>query len=571
MGIVINQSGLVTRMFVGKWQGWSEDPGKGRRLRPRMIAMLPKGTLRIVGMTLAFVTGIGGMPAAGATEITAFKQAVAIGAAEDPALSDFYREINYRAIWTGSSPEDRERRAAFLSIVGEADVHGLPQGIYDEAILRDLMGGARNDRDRGRVEAELSRLLLTFVRHLETGILVPSEVDRDIKREVPRRDGATILREFARAEPYAYLTSLAPRTAEYAGLVREKAKLERIVAAGGYGPTVPAGRLELGASGMGVLALRDRLISLGYLPRTETAQFDAGMELAVEAFQADHGLNNDGIVGGATLAALNRSAAERLGQVLVAMERERWMNRDLGDRHILVNLTDFRTRIVVEGETIFETRSVIGADKDGQRTPEFSDEMDHIVINPSWYVPRSIVVNEYLPALRRNPYALGYMEITDRQGRVVNRGHGFAQYSAGTFPFAMRQPPGPRNALGLVKFMFPNRYNIYLHDTPAKNLFSSEVRAFSHGCIRLGDPFDFAYALLGMQSDDPEGEFQRHLRSGRETRVNLETPVPVHLIYRTAIAKPGGGVEYRGDIYGRDARILAALGAAGVALPGPGS
>ena len=194
-----------------------------------------------------------------------------------------------------------------------------------------------------------------------------------------------------------------------------------------------------------------------------------------------------------------------------------------------------------------------------------------MVINPSWYVPRSIIVKEYLPALQRNRNAVSHIEITDSRGRVVNRGSvNFSQFTARTFPFAMRQPPSRGNALGQVKFMFPNRYNIYLHDTPAQSLFQREVRAFSHGCIRLDDPFDFAYALLAVQTADPEGFFQGHLRSGRETRVDLEQPVPVHLVYRTAFVQADGTVNYRRDIYGRDRAIWAALSRAGVAVRAAG-
>ena len=195
--------------------------------------------------------------------------------------------------------------------------------------------------------------------------------------------------------------------------------------------------------------------------------------------------------------------------------------------------------------------------------------MEFMVVNPSWYVPRSIVTKEYLPALKRNRNAVSHIEITDSRGRKVNRGAvNFSQYTSRNFPYSMRQPPSNRNALGLVKFMFPNKYNIYLHDTPSKNLFARDVRAFSHGCVRLAGPFDFAYALLAAQTDDPEGEFKAVLRTGREQRINLIEPVPVHIIYRTAVTNARGHTEYRADVYGRDARIWDALSKAGVALRG---
>ncbi|MFN9955944.1 MAG: L,D-transpeptidase family protein, partial [bacterium] len=181
------------------------------------------------------------------------------------------------------------------------------------------------------------------------------------------------------------------------------------------------------------------------------------------------------------------------------------------------------------------TRAVVGAVAEERQTPEFSDEMEFIVINPSWYVPRSIIAREYLPMLQRNPNAAGHLKITDSSGRVLSRGSvNFDRYNARNFPFAMHQPPSASNALGVVKFVFPNPYDIYLHDSPAKELFAHDVRAYSHGCIRLRDPVEFAHVLLARQTADPVGFIDERLRTGAETRVNLEEKVPVHIDYRTA-------------------------------------
>jgi murein L,D-transpeptidase YcbB/YkuD len=230
-------------------------------------------------------------------------------------------------------------------------------------------------------------------------------------------------------------------------------------------------------------------------------------------------------------------------------------------------MTDFTAKIVDHGRVTFSTRSVIGAlDKDRQ-TPEFSDEMEYMAINPSWNVPRSITTREYLPMMKRNAGAAGHLKIIDSRGQVVPRSAiNFAKYTERSFPYSMRQPPSDSNALGLVKFMFPNQYNIYLHDTPSKSLFAREVRAFSHGCIRLGDPFDFAYALLAAQSDDPVGMFKSVLATGVETNLRLDVPLPVHLVYFTAYPSAKGRMEYRRDVYDRDAAIFRALQEAGVVL-----
>ena len=502
-------------------------------------------------------------------EVTLFKQSVAETATLDPAISAFYRERRFAPLWTGQGPEYTERRRALIAALSRATSHGLPADRYDVAGVHALMANVQGERALGRVEAELSKIYLAYARDVQTGILTPREVDEGLVREVPLRDGTDLLRRLASEPARDVFESLPPQTPEYARLMKEKIRLERQQARGGWGAQVPVSKIEPGMTGQGVVALRNRLIAMGYLQRTASVEFDAKMMAAVQAFQGDHGLTADGVAGAGTLAEINQSVETRLGQVLVAMERERWINQPLGDRHIWVNLTDFHVRIVDDTKTTFVTRSVIGMDDEDRRSPEFSDVMEHMVINPTWHVPRSIATKEYLPKLRRNPFAVSHLTIVDRRGRVVPRDLvDFSRFDERTFPFNIKQRPSNTNALGLVKFMFPNRYNIYLHDTPAKNLFSREKRDFSHGCIRLHKPFEFAYALLAAQSDDPKGLFQRTLATGQETQINLVDPVPVHIVYRTAFTQPKGRMQYRRDIYGRDAKIRGALERAGVVIGG---
>lgn len=316
-----------------------------------------------------------------------------------------------------------------------------------------------------------------------------------------------------------------------------------------------------------VVALRQRLAAQGYGAGGGGAVYDAPLVQRVMQFQRDHGLTVDGIVGKATLGEVNKDPEDRLESVIVAMERERWMNFDLGARHVWVNLPDFTAQIMDGDAVAFETRAVIGKTARSHRSPEFSDVMDYLVINPTWNVPRSITVREYLPMLQKNRYAAGHLRLLDRNGRRVPRSAvNFNAYDARSFPYVLKQPPGPGNALGTVKFIFPNSFNIYLHDTPAKALFERDLRAFSHGCIRLNQPHGFAHVLLARQSDDAEALFQRHLDSGRETVVRLQTPVPVHIVYRTAFARGSGAMQYRRDIYGRDKAVSQALQNAGVSM-----
>ncbi len=527
----------------------------------------------------AFLSGFGALPAGAgegrakgwALQPVAFRQAVAEAARGDAAIAAHYRRTAYAPLWTGTDDAARARRAALIAALRQADIlHGLPRRRHDADALLAQMAAVRNARDLGLVEVALSRAFVAYANDVHGGVLEPSRIDRDIDRRPPRLDAGELLSDISGGDPAAYLRGLAPASREYRALVKERLRLKRVIASGGWGDGVPARRgLEPGQSGPAVVALRDRLVRMGYLARSAARSYDAALRRAVRRFQLAHGLNPDGVADRKTLAEINRPPQARLQSVLVAMERERWLGDVRHGLRIVVNQTDFTARLIDRGEVIFETKTVIGKNAEGRRSPEFSDEMELMVVNPSWYVPRSIIVSEYLPRLRRNPNALPQLIITDARGRVVNRSKvDFSRFTARNFPFDMRQPPGARNALGLVKFLFPNRHAVYLHDTPEKHLFGRDLRAFSHGCIRLADPFGFAYKLLEIQQvADPQAYFQALLDSGEETEVPLDRRIPVHLIYRTAFATAQGRIAYRRDVYGRDAKIWKALQQAGVALP----
>lgn len=505
-----------------------------------------------------------------ATSLTGFMQSVAEAASADEAASAYYREAEYAPLWTGN--DAAPRREAFLRALMQAEAHGLPVGRYRAEDVAAAFRSARGEREVGALEVSTTLMFLAYAQDLQSGALEPSELmPGEIKRELPRRDRLALLRAFSAAEnPAAFLRDLAPKSAHYARLMREKARLERLADRGGWGARVAASSLEPGQTGAAVVALRDRLIRMGYLDRSAAAAYDAALVAAVRRFQSDHGLEADGVADAGTLAEINRSPEDRLRSVVVALERERWMNYEagLGDRHIWVNLTDFHARIVDDGKVTFETRAVVGERIPEKRTYEFSDQMEYMEVNPDWTVPRSILGRDYLPRLQRNPNAASYLQLIDRRGRVVPRSAiDFSRYTARNFPFTVRQPPSDDNALGKVKFMFPNPYAIYLHDTPAKSLFQREQRDFSSGCIRLNDPSEFAYRLLERQMDDPRGYFDGVVRSGRQTRVTIEKPVPVHLVYFTAFSGADGRMQYRRDIYGRDARLFDALVEAGVEFP----
>lgn len=507
------------------------------------------------------------VPTPASALVTAFRQAIAEGVAAQDDMAAFYRAREFEPIWTRS--EDADRRNALLTALEGAVDHGLPVGRYDPNELRAAFMNANNPYDRGRAEILASTMFLQYARDVQSGMLEPGEIVSVIARELPRRDPTDLLNALLSSDPHEYMRSLPPAHPEYVNLQRQMMAMERVIGDGGWGANVRGGRLELGARGNSVVALRDRLIRMGYMGRSATAQYDSAVMAAVQQFQVQHGLEADGVAGPGTLEEINVGPEERLRDIILGMERQRWLNWEdpnRGDRHILVNIPDYHAYVIDNEEVSFTTRVVVGATPADRATPEFSDTMEYMVVNPSWNVPRSIAINEYLPAMQANPGAAGHLQLM-RGGRPVSReGIDFTQFTRANFPFDLRQPPSSGNALGRVKFIFPNRHNIYLHDTPSRSLFSRETRAFSHGCVRVQRPLDLAYHLLARQEAQPQSYFDGVLRTGRETQVNLTTQIPVHIVYWTAFVSPNGDLNFRRDIYGRDRALWNAMEAAGVEL-----
>ena len=485
--------------------------------------------------------------------------------AKNAEAIEFYEENGFKPIWVGGDRYARERTSYFFKELKNTSKHALPTHRYDTDYLKNQFKKARTATELGSIEALITLKFLNYSSNLQTGILKPASVDKEIVRKVPYRSPAAYLKTLLLVKPQEFFGGLHPQSKQYTVLLSEKKRLEKIISQGGWYSELPTELLRPGDIGESVVLLRNALIKRGYLKSNSSEVYDGNLRRAVQLFQLRHGLAPDGIAGPATFSEIGKSAEERLASVIVALERERWTNFDLGSRHVVVNLPDFSTKLFEDGALIFETRNVIGTPVDEQRTPEFSDVIEHIITNPTWNVPKSITLKEYLPEMQEDPLAHDYLELVDLDREIVPRFLvDFNEYDEETFPYDLKQMPSITNALGLVKFMFPNQYSIYLHDTPSKPLFDLEVRAFSHGCIRLQKPFEFAYELLKPQTSDPKAQFQEAMDTGEETVVYLRKPVQVHLIYRTAFVDELGVINYRRDIYGRDAAIYEALIEAGI-------
>ncbi len=489
--------------------------------------------------------------------------------ASDPALADFYGTNSLRPIFLGA--EGAARRAALIQAVGQAASHGLPAARYRQGALRGLDGTGADSIDE---ELAFARVFADWSHDITGGILDPGKVESGIKREVQRPRIGDLLRDFAGStDPAAMLAGLPSRDPHYEALRTALANQAKYAAPAEM-PKVPEGLWREGASDPAIAALRLRLAAIGFAaaPTGSPIAFDAPLAQAVAGFQEAVGLPADGVAGPRTVARLNRGTGPEAEAILVALERMRWMSgHDLNARHVWVNLPEFNAHIRENGREIFATRAVIGKANQEFETPEFSETMKYLVVNPRWNVPRSITVKEYLPRLQANRNAVSHLDVVDGAGNVISRDRiDFRKYSARNFPYRMQQKPSDDNALGQVKFMFPNPWNIYLHDTPTKHLFNQSSRAYSHGCIRIGRPVDLAHELLRVQTENPEAMFSKALASGRETYLNLRPPVPVHLVYFTAFPDETGQIRRFPDIYGRDARVHAALVKAGLDSAAPG-
>ncbi|MBF5078236.1 L,D-transpeptidase family protein [Paracoccus sp. NBH48] len=499
-------------------------------------------------------------------DFTPQQMALALAVSDDADLASFYGSNGLRPIFLG--PEGEARRLALRDAIGNATRHGIPVARYQPDRLTATEGLA--------AEIAQAHALSRLLRDLTGGVLNPMRVDPEIKRQPVRTAVVPLLARFeAAADPAAVLAGAGPDHPAYLALQHALSGPADLVVPQSL-PRIATGVWRPGQRAAAIADLRTRLAAIGFAADAPDATlYDDALARAVSDYQRAAGLPDDGVAGPRTIAALNGDGGTgqdaRQRAILVAMERMRWMaSEDLDSRHVWVNIPEFSTTIVEDGAEVFRTRSVMGKDTPEMRTPEFSEMMANVVVNPSWNVPRSIAVRDYLPRLQANRHALSHLDVVDGAGRVLARdGIDFGRYSAASFPFRLRQKPSDDNALGVVKFIFPNPWNIYLHDTPSKHLFANRVRAESNGCIRIGDPVDLARALLSRQTDDPAAMFQRARDRERETWLKLTPPVPVHLVYFTAWPGPDGRIRLFDDIYGRDARIWEALQAQGFGAAAP--
>ena len=460
-------------------------------------------------------------------------------------------------------PKDAEE---IVQAVRDIRRDGLNPGDYHLAALQRILE-RRKDAPSAALEADLDILLTDAVAgmmdHTRYGRVRP--VTLDPTWNVNPRQGAppvelTVEKIAEAGSTRQAIEERKPTHFIYVGLKRALAQLREIQANGGW-PTVRPGRsIRPGQSDPRIPSIRARLAVSGEYSggRSASTVYDPGLRKAVELFQERHRQDPNGLIDRDAVSAMNVSAAARAEQVRVNMERARWVLPGLSDEFLLVNLPAYKAYLIRGGRNIWEARTQVG--EEGKQTPSFRATMRTIVFNPDWTVPPMIIHDEVAGGMRggKNYVAQKGLVVLDKNGREVDPSSvDWGQADTDGFPFTVKQPPGPDNALGRVKFLFPNPYSIYLHDTPSKGSFERERRTFSHGCIRIERPLELAQILLSGQMGP--GQIQDAVASGETQNVDLAHPIPVVIVYWTVSVGATGEIRYMKDIYDLDGRVLAAL------------
>ena len=496
---------------------------------------------------------------------------------ERKAVLAFYASNNFKPIWTQSG-HATPRALSVLKFLSNADKDGmvaknyLPSGLKS---FEDVDQALETDAGKvARFDIAMTVATLKYARNLSGGQFDPNRLSlyNDIKPETVSADSVLHVLGFS-PFPESYIASLAPSHPQYAIL---KAALTKISGGGRSLDVIAAGDdIKAGIIDERVPAIRTRLQGLGITVadldgKSDPKLFDKKLANSVRNFQSKNKLKATGIVDEATLKILNADhSADERQRIVFNMERLRWLPKNLGSRYVFVNQPAYEVNVLDNNKVAWRSKVIVG--KPMNQTYSFYDQIETVVFNPSWGVPASIIVNEYGPKSRKDP---GYLDrngfkLVDANGDVLSS-RDIDWWGMGQAPkFGVQQPPGSGNALGELKFLFPNSHDIYMHDTPTKNLFAESTRAFSHGCVRVQNPREFAAVLLGMTQEEVAQNLSAKPASKKKTAapeafvashsINLSQKVPVYLTYFTAWADDSGKIQFYNDIYGRDTAMAKAF------------
>ena len=481
-------------------------------------------------------------------------------------IPELYSRREFSPAWT-----DENRVDEFIRLVGQAKDEGLDPADYAHAELLALISRYRSDRTNATLRADVDLLLTESIsrygHHLFFGKVDPASLDENWNwsRSLEGVDPAAIIQEAIDSDSLpTFIDASLQRGPVHKRVKAVLAEYRALGEKGGWPQIATGPTLKPGMTDDRIPVIRKRLAVTGDLAESAdngSREFDADLQAGVERFQDRHNLDQDGAIGPRTLAAMNVSVDERIDQIRVNMERIRWIARFVEDEFVMTNIASFKTYLVRDREVVWSGRSQVG--KDYRQTPVFQGKIKYLQFNPTWTVPPGILAKDILPRVQQDPgyLATKNMDLVDRDGSKVDpTSVDWSQYSARRLPpYQIVQRPGPTNALGRVKFIFPNEHFVFLHDTPSKSLFSRTERSFSSGCIRVENPFELAEILLNDADKWNPGTIQKLLDSEKPQTVFLKEQMTVMLLYSTVGVLDETLVRFYNDIYERDARVLRSL------------
>lgn len=464
-------------------------------------------------------------------------------------MRDFYNSRNYYFAWFTNDGVAEQTLAFwnlhnhFISYTRDSSFANRELHKYMKELLERNLDVFQQASDQlSKVELQLSHHFYEYAHYAYGGRVDPEELQWHIPR---KKVNAIALLDTLIANKGRNLEAIEPLSTSYRALKKELLDFYTIEKSGGWIPLEPGKKsYRLGDSSTFLIQIKERLAALGdYESADRSSLFTPEFEKAVLRYQGRHGLDTDKVIGSQVIASLNIPLSKRIEQMLINLERMRWLPKEPAEKRIVANIPEFRLHVFEKGRDVLSMDVVVGTE--ANRTVVFSDSLKYVVFSPYWNVPRSIVRNEIYPAMKRNP---GYLQRNNMEQTGFSNG----------LP-VIRQKPGPGNALGRVKFIFPNSYAIYFHDTPAQSLFSRSTRAFSHGCIRVAEPEKLAAYALSEQPRWTSQEIKKEMNGSKEKWVSLEEAIPVFITYFTAWVDSRGVLNFRDDIYGHDEKMAARL------------
>ncbi len=477
-------------------------------------------------------------------------------------LQSFYSDRNFELAWK----EKKDREDLLESLRLSYDEGLDPSDYHLEKIEKLLKINHKKLSDKDVVELDLlmTDAYILYASHLASGKVEQSKIRKDWEippNTKPIKVDSLLAVSLKNNKIIESFNNEKPQTFLYQYLKRSLKKYRAIVNDGGWVKISEGETLKKGMTDDRIVDIRKYLaVAQGYpMVKENTNVFDEDLEKAVIEFQDKHNTSEDGVIGAGTLRLMNVSADEIVDRIRINMERSRWLPPVFENDFLLVNIAGFYIKRYTNGKEVFYSKVIVG--KIHHETPIFKGEMKYIEMNPTWTLPYSIATHETLPKLKKDPGYLNakHMIIMDRNGNKLNPNNiDFSQYSSSNFPFIIRQTAGPWNALGQVKFIFPNEHSVYLHDTPSRSLFQKkDDRAFSHGCIRLDKKWELLMSLMGEPWD--MDKINEVLDSGETTRINLKEPISIYLLYGTISYGENGEMYTDKDVYDRDPAVLKAL------------